>query len=417
MDLLRAQVFIGLLLDTLPLIPPPAGGPPDSDPPGDDGPPPDDPPDGDGLPGDNGSPDTPRRRGSADPGVRPPGRRHPLTGRIGPGSAPSGSAHSDTVSADGSPGRARPGGTARGSPGGDRGRRCGSTTAPHPGNTGPPGTGSTGETGPPGDRSPGRPPAPGATGVHPADDTEPPDPAAADPWPDAPPLTDADAPADDGFSDPPLPDPSGYEDLTDGSDPLDDHFASRDPVPAWPVTPAAVPAPPASAADSTGRPPTGLLDLAVPWSTLTCESAAPGQVGRIGPVTAAQARHLARIAATDHATNWRIILTDGDSHAIAVGRVPPGHLPPDLQQPGTAGLVGRVTVTMPAAALSQAPVAGTAAGSGILTEIHRAAARAWDRAAQLAEMDLATAGGCAHALASAAYRPPPRIREYVAART
>ena len=40
-DLVRAQVFLGLLLGTLPYIPPPPGGPPDVDPPPDD-PPPDD---------------------------------------------------------------------------------------------------------------------------------------------------------------------------------------------------------------------------------------------------------------------------------------------------------------------------------------------------------------------------------------
>jgi hypothetical protein len=193
-------------------------------------------------------------------------------------------------------------------------------------------------------------------------------------------------------------------------------------VPAWPVVPAAIPAAPGSSAPGgpagaagSGRPTAGLLDLAVPWPTLTCESAAPGRIGRIGPVTAAQARHLARIAATGHATAWRVILTDQHGHATAAGRIPPGHLPPGLQQPGTAGLVGRVTVTLPAAALDQAPAPAAGSG-GILTEIPRTATRARDQAAQLAETDRDTAGGCAHTLASAAYRPPPPIREYVTAR-
>ncbi len=44
LDLLRAQVFIGLLLGSLPLIPPPADGPPDTEPPADDAPPSTDPP-------------------------------------------------------------------------------------------------------------------------------------------------------------------------------------------------------------------------------------------------------------------------------------------------------------------------------------------------------------------------------------
>jgi hypothetical protein len=62
-----------------------------------------------------------------------------------------------------------------------------------------------------------------------------------------------------------------------------------------------VPAPPPAPAGTagTGRPPPGLLDLSLPWATLTCESASPGTLTRIGPVTALQARRLARAAAAD----------------------------------------------------------------------------------------------------------------------
>lgn len=71
-DLLRAQVFLGLLLGTLPYIPPPDGHPPDPDPPGDSSPC-DSPPD-----------EEPPARGRApawcpgrddDPGHRDPGHR------------------------------------------------------------------------------------------------------------------------------------------------------------------------------------------------------------------------------------------------------------------------------------------------------------------------------------------------------
>src|SRR6266704_311333 len=54
-DLVRARVFLGLLLGTLPRIPPAPGAPPDAPPPDDpppDDPPPDDPPPGDPPPGD-----------------------------------------------------------------------------------------------------------------------------------------------------------------------------------------------------------------------------------------------------------------------------------------------------------------------------------------------------------------------------
>ena len=50
-DLLRAQVFLGLLCGTLPLIPPAHGAPPDNPPPPDDPPPPGNPPPGGTPPG------------------------------------------------------------------------------------------------------------------------------------------------------------------------------------------------------------------------------------------------------------------------------------------------------------------------------------------------------------------------------
>src|SRR6266704_5632929 len=58
-DLVRARVFLGLLLGTLPRIPPAPGAPPDAPPPDDpppDDPPPDDPPPGDPPPGDPDDP-------------------------------------------------------------------------------------------------------------------------------------------------------------------------------------------------------------------------------------------------------------------------------------------------------------------------------------------------------------------------
>ena len=88
-DLLRAQVFLGLLCGTLPLIPPADGAPPDTPPPDDDPPPPDD-----GAP--PGDP-RPRRPPAPAPG-RTAARRRPArrrsrdrrTGRApetGPGTA------------------------------------------------------------------------------------------------------------------------------------------------------------------------------------------------------------------------------------------------------------------------------------------------------------------------------------------
>jgi len=363
-DYLRAHVFLGLLMGTLPLIPPAAGAPPDQDPPPDDdpygdesakrAPPHGGPPSGapagdrpdDAPPANEGPPGEGRPRGEQPPRHRRPDDAEPTAG------APS---HA-----------------------GDTGPRAGDTRLAR-------------DTGPPGGNT--------------------------EPWPDPPPLTDADAPDDDGFCDsPPLPD--GYDDdVRFWGDPLDDHFADRGTVPALPVIPTVVPAVPgnAASADATGRPPAGLLDLSLPWATLTCESPAPGAIGRLGPITATQARQLARLAATDYATQWRVILTDDHDHAIAVGRVPRSHPPSELEQPGSVGLVGRVTITMPVATLGGDLPSDIKTGE-ILHEILRAAARAWTRAVQLAEADLKASHGCAHAEASAAYRPPPRVREFVAAR-
>ena len=58
-----------------------------------------------------------------------------------------------------------------------------------------------------------------------------------------------------------------------------------------------------------------MLDLTLSWATFA-EYSAPGLLGRIGPVTATQARALAAAASTAPGTRWRVILTDHHGHAI-----------------------------------------------------------------------------------------------------
>jgi hypothetical protein len=255
------------------------------------------------------------------------------------------------------------------------------------------------------------------------------------PWPG-----DLDAPGeDDGRYPEADPWPCGSEDD-------DDEASLSGPAPAWPALPAALPpafARPAragSARAQAGRPPAGLLDVALPWAVLAGLSAAPGHLGRIGPVTAAQARQAAEVAAADPAAQWRIIVTNSAGQALAVTRVPrpPGARAAGPDRPAAApgtGLVGRVTLTISQDTLTLSqhdrasppgrdpprsgppgggPPGGGAPG-GIVAAALRAATRAAALAAEQARAD-AAAGGCAHQAQSAGYRPAPGLRQHVAAR-
>ena len=127
---------------------------------------------------------------------------------------------------------------------------------------------------------------------------------------------------------------------------------------------------------------------------------------------------------------------DGPAHG-SYGRDDQGRDHRDLARdgpPGT-GLVGRVTVTISQDTITSAaqhavgpgPPAGTgppaatspaatATPPGAITAAAlRAATQALDRAVAQAHVD-EQAGGCAHTGESPAYRPPPRLREFVIAR-
>ena len=389
-DLLCAQIYLGLLLGTLPLIPPADGAPPDQ--PGDgpgndpgDGPrddpgdgPRDDP--GDGPrddPGDLGSGlrDNPGASPADDPGADPPGGRGDDPPGEHPGNRPAGSAGWD-----------RNHGAARGS-------------AARPG---------TPDGGPPGNVL--------ATG----------DPFGDDLAGDVPPPSDQDAPRDDDNY--PCPDsPPGHSGGYYDAERDDDGW----PAPDWPDLPALIP--PAFTRPGPripdGRPVTGLLDVSLPWQVLAGMSSGPGYLGRIGPIPASQARHLARAAARDPAAEWRIIVTTTSGHALAVTRIPrprgrppeedPGQGPGTGTEPGVAiGLVGRVTLTIGDDMLTHPPpvASGRDPCARILFLAVQAAGRAADRARTAMAADAAADGGCAHATASSAYRPPPRLKEYIAAR-
>jgi Domain of unknown function (DUF222) len=383
-DFLRSQVFIGLLLGTLSPIPPPPGAPPDADPP------PDDVDDG-WTPGAPGEPPHDHSTGPAGSGTPNGGsgprddRRPEPSGGLSGADCPSGGTRAS--------GDTRASGTARPS-------RSEHDTGPAP---------------------------------------------AADRWPGDPPLTDAGLPADDRYrgTGSLWPDSSGDWNPARG-DPLDDHFASPGIQWPWPPMPSVIPAAPGSTAPAGGTattgtpgrpPPGGLLDLTLPWVTFTGAADAPGTLGRLGPVTAPEARRVASLALQNPAAQWRVILTGPDACAIAVTRVPAGRRaagrrdPPGApdgtgtpkaagtrQSAETAGVVGRVTIVLPAGDLDTAPACNPRRPDGIYARLLAAARRARDNAWQEAEADRRVPGGCAHTTASPAYRPPPRIREYVAAR-
>jgi hypothetical protein len=163
-----------------------------------------------------------------------------------------------------------------------------------------------------------------------------------------------------------------------------------------------------------GRPTPGLLDVTLPWTTLARLSAAPGLLGRIGPITPHQARQLADAADTGPNAQWRVIVTNPAGQAITVTRIRrrtragPG-------PPSGAGLVGRITLTISQDTLMAPRAAGGPDPPPIAAAALRAATRALDQALAQAATD-AAAGGCAHHAQSDSYRPPPRLREHVTAR-
>ncbi len=245
---------------------------------------------------------------------------------------------------------------------------------------------------------------------------------------DVPPPGDQDAPRDDDYA---CPDdgPAGNGWAGPGQDgDQDGDDDNGRPAGAWPPLPA-LPSviPPAFTRAGDGRPAAGLLDLSLPWQVLAGLNPGPGYLGRIGPLTADQARRLAGCAARDPGAEWRIIVTTSGGRAIAVTRIPrprDGPLQPAAgTRPGAGtGLVSRVTLTIPEDILTRPPplpAAGTGPGpdrpGGILYLALRAAGRAATRARATAAAD-AAAGGCAHTSASPGYRPPPRLKEYVTAR-
>lgn len=385
----KAAVLLGLALGTLPWIPPADGAPPDEPPPGDDG---------DPGPGPGANPNDAPGPAAED---APPGREPPTSpvGRRKPSNSPS---QGEPPNQHKAPTSADPG------PGPDAG----------PGDDGP------------------------------RDE-------------DMPAPRDEDAPEDDGLGQ--------QQPEDDGLDHDDSPDDLTGPAPQWPELGTIPPA----LARPQDRPTPGLLEISLPWTVLAGLSDEPGILGRVGPVTAVQSRRLARAAVNDPAAQWRVIVTNAAGQAIAVARIrrgtrdgpgPTRDRPADQRPPPGSGLVGRITVTITEDTLDRVtsgtglpPATGPPTATGVPTAtgsppatgppdspgtgdspgppdspgasgrigpawsrritgaVLRAAAAGLEQAVAQAAED-ATAGGCAHGIESAAYRPPPRLREFIAAR-
>jgi hypothetical protein len=235
---------------------------------------------------------------------------------------------------------------------------------------------------------------------------------------------DVDAPEDDGLDD--ISEEPGQDLDPDEDDDVDGV------TPQWPVPGTIPPALARASRRPGGTPPGALLDLTWPWASYAGLTSQPATLGRIGAITAAQARQLTQTAQDDPAAQWRIIVTDSEGHAITVTRIrrpgrrgPPATGPPATGPPPQAGLTGRVTLIISEGTIDryQAPPRPRAGRRTrppgplhpVAAAALTAAARALHRARDQHTADT-LAGGCAHTSASPHYRPPARLREHVVAR-
>ena len=207
-------------------------------------------------------------------------------------------------------------------------------------------------------------------------------------------------------------------------------------------------------------------ELTVSWRTLAGWWDEPGQLTRMGAITAAVARELARAASADPTCLWRVVVTDAGGQVMAVTRIrwpgrshrksdhPPGSdadqpsadaHPPGSGVPGPgpgarrAGVLGRITVTVPVMLLGEPP---PIAQGGLNTSPDLAAAlrailatavtvaRAVGRSdgghpgggqadSDHADSDHADGGSdvpCTHANAASGYGIPDRMRDLIEVR-
>ena len=177
-----------------------------------------------------------------------------------------------------------------------------------------------------------------------------------------------------------------------------------------------------------GSPPlAGRAVLCVPWRTLAGWSSEPGELSRIGPVTAGVARDLALAAAADVTCQWKVIVVGRSGRAVAVAKVRRPRAGARARSGGPAsaaaggsdgaGVVGRITLTIPVGLLHRTagPTEEEPVWSGPFAEVLAAAIRAGAKAFS-ARRSGTEPGGCTHEEASPGYRVPDTMRALVEAR-
>ena len=171
----------------------------------------------------------------------------------------------------------------------------------------------------------------------------------------------------------------------------------------------------------------GRAVLCVPWRTLAGWSSEPGELSRIGPVTAGVARDLARAAASDVTCQWKVIVVGRPGRAVAVAKIRRTRAGAGARNGGPAsaaaagsdgaGVVGRITLTIPVGLLHRTagPTEEEPVGSGPFAEVLATAIRAGAKAFS-ARRSRTAPGGCTHEEASPGYRVPDTMRALVEAR-
>jgi hypothetical protein len=154
------------------------------------------------------------------------------------------------------------------------------------------------------------------------------------------------------------------------------------------------------------------VNLSLSLRTLLGLGAEPGQLSRIGPVTAVTARQIVSEAVGSGSAAWRVTVVGAGGEPLGVARLPRTHQPPI-----PAGrLRYRIELLFPASLLLKRehgpPDWGKLAGRGELGKIVMAAIRAAGRV--LPEYPMADP--CDHRLAVACYRIPKGLRRLLEAR-